>query len=498
MTAQRAMRVSATDVAEGAATIRRRQLEWSWSSWIALLIAGDAVAICLAFVLAYEARFRVGIPLLQMPPHELSFYTALALWTVPSWLGLFAIYHLYDRRRLFAGFWEYTQVVNACTVGMVAVVLVGFMDSTLEVSRGWLLLTWLLAILFLGVWRFAVRRLLRRVRRSGQLLTTTIIVGANEEGRAIAEQLLDRESSGSLVVGFVDNDLDAGRRVLGDLDVLGNLGSLPRLVEEYGARDLVVATTALPREGLLDLYHAFGRDESVDLKLSSGLFEILTTGVQVQENSSVPLMVPQRVRITGVDAFLKATLDCVGAVGGLLVLGPAMLVIGLLVKLDSPGPVLHRRRVLGRNGRPFDALKFRTMVENADEVLARDPELRRAFEAGQKLKEDPRVTRVGRFLRRTSLDELPQLLNVLRGQMSIVGPRMIAPDEARLYGKWQLNLLTVKPGITGPWQVHGRNELAYEDRVKLSMHYIRNYSIWMDLEILLRTVWIVARRSGAY
>jgi lipopolysaccharide/colanic/teichoic acid biosynthesis glycosyltransferase len=172
--------------------------------------------------------------------------------------------------------------------------------------------------------------------------------------------------------------------------------------------------------------------------------------------------------------------------------------VALVIKIDSPGPVLHRRHVLGRAGRPFGAFKFRTMVVNAEESLAANPELREAFEKGFKLKRDPRVTRVGAFLRRTSLDELPQLINVLRGEMSLVGPRMITPEEAARYGKWQLNLLTVKPGITGPWQVRGRSDIPYEERVRLSMHYIRNYSIWLDLEILLRTLPAVLQARGAY
>jgi lipopolysaccharide/colanic/teichoic acid biosynthesis glycosyltransferase len=138
------------------------------------------------------------------------------------------------------------------------------------------------------------------------------------------------------------------------------------------------------------------------------------------------------------------------------------------------------------------------MVTNADEILATNAELREAFEQGFKLKDDPRVTRVGKMLRRASLDELPQLLNVLRGEMSLVGPRMIVPEEAVKYGQWQLNLLTVKPGITGPWQAHGRADIPYDERVRLSMQYIRNYSIWRDVEILLSTFMAVVKGSGAY
>jgi lipopolysaccharide/colanic/teichoic acid biosynthesis glycosyltransferase len=176
-----------------------------------------------------------------------------------------------------------------------------------------------------------------------------------------------------------------------------------------------------------------------------------------------------------------------------------MVVIGVLIKIDSQGPVFHRRRVLGLGGKEFDAFKFRTMRIDGDEILRQHPELITQLEKEGKLKNDPRVTRTGLMLRRFSLDELPQLFNVLLGQMSLVGPRMIAPEEGEKFGRLKWNLLTVKPGITGLWQVSGRSDLSYEERVRLDMHYIRNYSIWMDLQILvIQTPAAVLKSRGAY
>jgi lipopolysaccharide/colanic/teichoic acid biosynthesis glycosyltransferase len=248
----------------------------------------------------------------------------------------------------------------------------------------------------------------------------------------------------------------------------------------------------------LDLYGIVSQDEAIELRLSSGLFEILTTGMQVHEVNSVPLMTPRRVRITGADAALKTALDYLAAGTALVLLSPVVFLIALLVRLDSGPPIIHRRRVLGVSGKPFDAFKFRTMIVNAERRHQSVPFEFADRRARLKTEQDPRITRIGRTLRRTSLDELPQLVNVLRGEMSLVGPRMIAPDERIRYGKWQHNLLTVKPGITGPWQVRGRGDIPYEERVHLSMHYIRNYTIWLDLEILLRTVAVVLQRKGAY
>ena len=475
-----------------------RRVRWEWQLVTAGLIATDGVALGLAFALAYVIRFKLGIPLLETPPHSVAFYSSIVFWAIPVWLGIFAMYRLYERHHLFVGFQEYVKVVNACTIGTLGIIVISFLDLTLIMSRGWLLLTWLLSILLVSSARFVTRRLLRQARRRGWLLASAVIVGTNEEARALAEQFLSDRGSGIDLIGFVDTSREDGAFHFDRLPILGGLSDLSRIVRTQGVNEVIVAMTALNRDGLLDLYRTFGQNADVEIRLSSGLFEILTTGVRIAQLSSVPLMTPQRIRITEVDAFLKATLDYVGAFVALVLLSPLLPLIALMVKLDSPGPVLHRRRVLGRSGKPFDAFKFRTMLVNADDVLARDPELREAFEKGFKLKEDPRVTRVGRFLRRTSLDELPQLINVLRGEMSLVGPRMVAPDEASRYGKWQLNLLTVKPGITGPWQVQGRSDIPYEERVRLSMHYIRDYSIWLDLEILLRTFLVVLAGKGAY
>ncbi len=469
-----------------------------WHALTAGLLVLDTAALGAAFGLAYLVRFEVEIPLLESLPPRIAFYSWVSFWAVPAWLAIFGLYGLYDRHHLFAGFQEYTRVVNACTVGMVVVVMISFLDVALVISRGWLLLTWGLAIALVCAARFTLRRVLRQLRQHGHLITPTVIVGANEEGRAVAEQFLSDHGSGIQILGFVDGDQPAGTPVVDQLHVLGSLHDLVPIVHAQRIRQVVVATTAVGRDDLLDLYRTLGQVDEVDVRLSSGLFEILTTGVRVQEVSYVPLMTPRRVRITGADAFLKSILDYLSATLGIVVLSPLLLLITLLVKLDSPGPVLHRRRVLGRSGKPFDAFKFRTMRVDADRLLTADAELRAGFERDQKLKRDPRVTRVGAILRRTSLDELPQLVNVLRGEMSLIGPRMIAPEEAGRYGKWQLNLLTVKPGITGPWQVRGRSDLSYEERVRLSMHYIRNYTIWLDLEILLRTLPVVLQGKGAY
>jgi Undecaprenyl-phosphate galactose phosphotransferase WbaP len=253
---------------------------------------------------------------------------------------------------------------------------------------------------------------------------------------------------------------------------------------------------------MVDLFRRFVNSSDVSMWLSSGMYEILTTGVQIQDVGSVPMVSVNRVRLTGINIVLKALIDYIGAFVGLVLLSPYFLFIAIIMKLTDPGPIFYRRRVVGVGGKEFDAFKFRTMVVNSKEVLeellARDPKAREEYNKYYKLKDDPRITKIGAFLRKTSVDELPQLVNVLRGEMSIVGPRMITMEEVEKYGKWGLNLHTVKPGITGLWQVTGRSELTYEERVRLDMNYIRNYSIWIDLQIVIQTIPAVLMSKGAY
>ena len=192
--------------------------------------------------------------------------------------------------------------------------------------------------------------------------------------------------------------------------------------------------------------------------------------------------------------------DCIDHVGGgvlIVLLTPLLLFLGLIVLIDDGWPIIYRRRVLGKNGE-FDAFKFRSMRRDADAILVSDEALRSEFERNFKLKKDPRLTRAGALLRKFSLDELPQLFNVVRGQMSLVGPRMISPPEIDKYGRYRELLLSVKPGITGYWQVRGRQEVSYEERVRLDVYYIENWSLGMDIDILLRTPMKVFKSEGAY
>jgi exopolysaccharide biosynthesis polyprenyl glycosylphosphotransferase len=281
--------------------------------------------------------------------------------------------------------------------------------------------------------------------------------------------------------------------------VLGTLAEVRAIVNEHDIEDVIVAITAVKRKELLTLCEAVNPLSGVQLRLSSGVYELLTTGLTVRTAGNVPLVSLNKVRLEPGEAGIKAVLEYSMTVAGLLLIWPLLAAIAILIKIDSPGPILYRRQVLGMSGRKFDAFKFRTMHVNGDEVLRARPELQAELRANHKLKDDPRVSRVGHWLRKYSLDELPQLFNVLFGQMGLVGPRMISPEEVEKYGRHRLDLLTVKPGITGLWQVSGRSNLSYAERVNLDMYYIRNFSVWLDLQILfVQTLPAVIFGRGAY
>lgn len=463
------------------------------------LIIGDSLVLFLAFTLAYWLRFQAGVALESDVIPSASAYLQLTMALIAAWLVFFAAMGLYDFHNLLGGTTEYIRVANACTVGMFSVVLLSFVYPQFVVARGWVVLAWLLSIVMVASYRLLMRRLAYRSRVHGHFVAPTLIVGANSEAAALAEQLRDRMSSGLEILGLVDTRDDESPRSVQGIPVLGKFNRVTDLVRQMSVREVIVVPSALNGDQLVTVSQLLTGMPDVDMRLSSGLYEVLTTGMRVTTRNSVPLMTINRLRLSPMETVLKALLDYGLIVLAMPLLLPIFLGLYVLVAVDSPGPVFYRRRVMGVGGQEFDAFKFRTMYVDGDEILAQHPELVAQLKRDHKLKDDPRITRMGKLLRRTSLDELAQLVNVAVGQMSLVGPRMISPAEAEKYGRMKHNLLTVKPGLTGLWQVSGRSDLSYEERVRLDMFYVRNYSIWLDVQILFfQTLPAVIKGRGAF
>jgi len=463
---------------------------------IAGLVLADTCVVIISFAAAYIVRFWLGLPLFDEASIRPDFYVFAVSMLVPGYLALFHIYGLYNRTNLLGGTTEYARVFNAVTIGLVLIIFVSFLQPDFVVSRAWLLLAWGLMIALGISCRFGIRRLVYFVRRAGHFLDRTLIVGANPEGLAVAEQLIQAKTSGAQIVGFIDDYLPIGSEPLPGVPVLGTSQSFAALVTSEIVDTVVIANTAITRERLLSVYSALDALQNVEVRLVSGLFELLTTGVRIHEEGYVPMVVLNKTRIIGANLLCKTLLDYAVATITLVCLLPVFLVLAVLIKCDSPGPIFYRRRVVGQGKREIDAFKLRTMRIEGDTLLT--PAQQREIAQAGKLKVDPRVTHLGAFLRRYSIDELPQLFNILRGEMSLIGPRMITVQELEHFGKWKHNLMTVKPGLTGLWQVSGRSDLSYEERVRLDMTYIRNYSIWLDLWILFQTIPALLLGRGAY
>jgi Undecaprenyl-phosphate galactose phosphotransferase WbaP len=364
-------------------------------------------------------------------------------------------------------------------------------------SREVFIVAFVLSILLVLVGRSLVRKLFAHRNWWGY---PVVVLGAGKTGEMVIRTLRRRPAIGLKPVLVLDDDPRKWGTLHG-VPVVGGVDMAPAVARSRHIPYAIVAMPGVPRGRLLKLLERYGQTFA-HLLIIPDLFGFSSLWVEARDMGGIlGLEVRQRLLMPG-PKLLKLLIDLTFTlVGGCLVL-PLIAIIALLIRLDSPGPIFYGHRRLGQNGRPFKAWKFRTMVKDADQALndylAQHPELKRDWDNDQKLRHDPRVTRVGRFLRRTSLDELPQLWNILRGEMSLVGPRPIVDEEIWRYGD-KFNLYTkVTPGLTGLWQVSGRNNLAYEERVNLDAYYVRNWSVWLDVYILVRTFWVVATGEGAF
>ena len=302
---------------------------------------------------------------------------------------------------------------------------------------------------------------------------------------------------GFQVVGFADDDPEKRGERIHDAPVLGGCGELTDLIQRFEVDDVLIALPMHAHERMREIVVALDA-APVRVRLVPDVFHLVAGRAMAEDVWGLPLISVRAPVITGFDRFVKRMFDLVLAGVALVLMAPLLAVLALAVYLDGGRPIVFAQRRVGETGRMFTMYKLRTMVADAESRQEEALQHGAAVDAVYKPLNDPRVTRVGRFLRRTSLDELPQLWNVLRGEMSLVGPRPELPWVVERYESWQRQRLAVLPGITGWWQVNGRGELPLHENVEYDLYYIQNYSPMLDLTILLRTLWVVARGRGAY
>ena len=456
------------------------------------VIAGDLVACAAAIALAVWLRFDATS----------SGYYKLAPLCVPVvWLGLLAVMRTYERRFLASGSQEMERVIRA---GLAFFTLVAVTSYSLNqnISRMIVLLAIPLTMLGSLTWRRMLRIRVHRARWAGRGVHRTVVVGRHDGAQHLVSQLQAAAYRGlkpvAACVPAVD-DLTLGD--VAGVPVLGPPEQVLRVVDEVGADTVaIVSHPDLAGQELRRLSWAL-EERRVDLLVSPGIIEVAGPRLSIRPVAGLSLLHLEKPSAHGGKMFLKATFD--RTVGTLLLAAssPVLVALGVAIRLGSRGPVFFRQTRVGVGGREFTMVKFRSMVLDAEQRLI---DLRSAEERGAgndmlfKMRADPRVTRVGAFIRRYSLDELPQLINVARGEMSLVGPRPPLPSEVATYDSDAARRLRVRPGMTGLWQVSGRSDLSWEQSLRLDLRYVDNWTLGMDLTILYKTMRAVLHGSGAY
>ena len=490
-------------------------------AWVMPLIKAAVVAVDLGlaiicFVLAF--KFREGDAVLSGTAwawsKEFVPYAGILYFAIPVRVAMLIYERVYNYHGAFSYTREAIKVFKAVGVGSLLIIgwaflfRGGFAFREFSYSRGVFVLDFAIALAAFLVFHLSLRLVQERIRKRDINLIPTLIVGTNAEAIQTVNELRERRELGYRVVGIVSSGGESGESI-GGVPEAGGLEDLPELIRDLEIQEVIITDNTIPSERLFEVMMNVGRKHKVEFRFAPSLFDLLPQKTSVEQIGVLPMVRLFREPLSDAQRFVKRASDIVIAAAALLLLSPFLIVIGVLVKRNSPGPAMFKQERVGMDGRIFLCYKFRTMRADSDEEIHRESYSRNIGGAAGanvgdpdepvygKVKNDPRVTNTGRWLRRSSLDELPNLLNVLKGDMSIVGPRPPIPYEVQEYDIWHRKRLDMKPGITGLWQVSGRNRLTFEEMVRIDLYYIENWSLWLDLKIIMLTLPAVVRGDGA-
>ena len=514
MRAEKARRL--TDAS--AVRVPGRAPRWIVPSIKVLLVFADALAAALSFILAFTVR--EGVSAFESNgswawSNRFAPYGALLFLVIAIRLLTLRYVDLYRIRGEFSFVDDGLRVFKATAIGSLLIVAVaflyrgGFAFRSFSYARSVFVADFVFAFVSLGLIRYLMRAGQTIVRRRQINLIPTLVVGRGPEASLFINQMRERPALGYRVIGVVDIKPIDGREsgIYEGVPVVSNLEGLPDAIRDSGANEVIIADPEVNSEALFEVMIRCGRRRGVEFRIAPSLFNCLPRKTEIDQIGVLPMIRLFREPLSSGARLLKRSCDIVISAASIALLFPLWVLIALLIKLDSKGPIFYTQERVGMDGRLFLVFKFRTMKVGADSDTHR--EYQRAFIAGRaeanlgeggkptyKLLADPRITRVGKFLRRTSLDEVPQLLNVLMGDMSVVGPRPPIPYEVESYELWHRKRLDMKPGLTGLWQVSGRNRLPFEEMVRLDLFYNENWSLLLDLKIILRTGLVMLGGEG--
>jgi exopolysaccharide biosynthesis polyprenyl glycosylphosphotransferase len=506
---------SQTTTLPAAALVQHRVPEWVMPAVRMAVVCIDAALAALIFLAAFKVRD--GGPVFSSTAMAWSKgfvpYAGIFFFVIPVTVAML----MYERVYRFYGAFSYTQEVikvfkailvsSLLTVAWAFLFRGGFSFRDFSYSRGVFLLNFAFALVVFTVFHLALRLVQTQIRERDINLIPTLVVGSGTEARRIIDELRERKDLGYRVIGTIRSS-DVAELAI-DPPPIGDVTDLARLIREYKIQEVIITDDSFNPDRLFDAMIGAGRSHKVEFRFAPSVFNLIPQKTSVEQIGVLPMVRLFTEPLSDAQRFLKRASDIIIATIAMIVTSPLWLVIAIMIKRDSTGPIFFRQERVGMDGRIFLCLKFRTMRADADDTIHRETYKQNIAgrpdgNAGEnkkpvygKVPNDPRITRIGRWLRRSSLDELPQLLNVLWGYMSIVGPRPPIPYEVHEYDMWHRKRLDMKPGITGLWQVSGRNRLTFEQMVKVDLFYIENWSIWLDIKIILLTIPALWRDEGA-
>jgi exopolysaccharide biosynthesis polyprenyl glycosylphosphotransferase len=480
---------------------------FDWFGTLAMLVVAAYLRIEIGFLpdIFVSALESLQIPVVNwwegLTPRDIIALPVLILVSV-IWPSFFISFSVYDGRRnetLKAELLNVFMAIIASTLVLVGSLFLTYRGTSRVVVIIFLLLDLVLLMGVRVIW-YAYRNI--QTDQKHTYRRVVLIVGAGEVGQNAAIELLTSSRRELKIIGFLDDDFEKQDQKVTGLPILGNLDQAGEVIETYNVRDAIVALPLHAYERLVNISKTL-QDHSVRVHVIPDLFDFIFPGTSFENFGGLPIIDLGDPSIHGYWQCVKRIFDTVIVVIGLILLFPFLLLIAILIKVESPGSVFYTQKRIGFKGKQFNMIKFRTMYENAEndlqELIELNPSLKYEWNEYQKLSNDPRITRLGRILRRLSLDELPQIINIIRGEMSLIGPRPFLPSQLEVYGKQHYkNYIRVRPGITGMWQVSGRNRTSFATRAQWDEFYIRNWSMWLDLKIMIKTIGVVIQRSGAY
>jgi len=470
------------------------------------LVFIDIVMIMVGFALAYEVRLHASdfVPVKWVLP--LNEYLRYIVLFIPVWLAVFGVMGLYAFRGVGSFVSEMLKVVLAVSATISLMILIIFFNRDQFFSRLIIIYAWLFVAAMVVFGRLILRTGQKFLYRYGVGVRRILIVGAN----SVAGELIDflnQKNDGWELVGVMDEKKQQGEKVRGEVRILGNKDKLDKINRRYRIDEVWLAEAKKTDEEMIDLIN-YCQDNDLTFRFVPSILEVVSANVETQAMAGMPLIALKETALEGWGRIIKRILDIVFSVIIVVLLWPVWLILAIVIKWDSPGPVFYKSTRVGRKGKLFTLYKFRSMKveysigkeyggEKAEKLREELKKQNMADGPMFKVENDPRITRVGRFIRKTRLDELAQIINIFRGEMSWIGPRPPLPDEVKQYQKHQLKRLAIKSGITGPWQVTGRHDLTFDEIVKLDTYYIEHWSLGLDLQIFFKTIWLMLTKKGA-